>query len=60
LDTVRTSWIDKADNAVALELSGIMFWMIQADDYEHAVAISLYWNSGRMEYPKGGSMKAID
>jgi hypothetical protein len=57
---MRTSWIDKSDNAVALELSGIMFWMVQAESYEQAVAVSLYWNSGKMEYPKGGNMKAID
>jgi hypothetical protein len=55
----RSSWIDKVDNTVMLELSGIMFWVVKAESYGQAVAISLNWNSGKMKYPNAECSKAL-
>ena len=56
---MRSSWINKCDNTINLELSGIMFWVIQASSREEAIALSLAWNSGKMKYPSGSGAKAI-
>ena len=56
---MRSSWIDEVDYTISLELSGIMFWVIKAESREEAIALSLAWNSGRMEYPTGQGAKAL-
>ena len=53
MDTVRTSWINRSDNTIQLEFGGILFYLIQAENYGHAVALSMAWNSGKMKEPSG-------
>jgi len=49
----RTSWINRSDNTIQLEFGGILFYLIQAESYEHAVVLSMAWNSGKMNEPNG-------
>ena len=56
---MRSSWINKTDNTVSLKLSEILFWVIQAESYEHAVALSMSWNSGKMKHPYGQGSKVL-
>ena len=57
--SMRSSWVNKSDYTVNLELSGIMFWVIKAGSREEAIALSLAWNSGKMKYPTGQGAKAL-
>lgn len=50
---MRSSWINKSDNTILLEIAGIFYYLIQAENYGHAVALSMAWNSGKMKEPSG-------
>lgn len=50
---MRTSWINKSDNTIQLEIAGILFYLIQAESYGHAVALSIAWNEWKMKEPSG-------
>ncbi len=50
---MRTSWINESDNTVHLEIAGILFYLIQAENHGHAIALSIAWNSGKMKEPSG-------
>jgi hypothetical protein len=50
---MRSSWINKSDNTIHLEIAGIFFYLIQAESYGHAIALSMAWNSGKMKEPSG-------
>ena len=54
---MRSSWISTGDLQVSLELSGILFWVVQAESMEHAIAISEAWNSERIQYPSDPGIK---
>jgi len=57
---MRTSWINETDLTVHLELSGILFYLIQADTIEHAIVLSMAWNSGKMKEPSGQGFRLPD
>ena len=50
---MRTSWINESDNTVHLEIAGILFYLIQAENHGHAIVLSIAWNSGKMKEPSG-------
>jgi hypothetical protein len=56
---MRSSWISTGDLQVSLEISGILFWVVQADNIEHARAISFAWNNEAIKYPFDQTVKAI-
>jgi len=57
---MKTSWINETDLTVHLELSGILFYLIQADTIEHARVLSMAWNSGKMKEPSGQGYRLPD
>ena len=57
--SMRSSWVNKSDYTINLELGGIMFWVIKAKSREEAMAICFSWDSGKMKYPTGQGAKAI-
>ena len=54
-----TTWINKSDNTVNLELGGILFWVVKGESYGQAIAISEQWESGKMKYPDSPCAKVI-
>ena len=57
---VRSSWINKSDNTIQLEIGGILFYLIQAENYGHAIALSIAWNEWRMKEPSGQGFRLPD
>jgi hypothetical protein len=56
----RTSWINRSDNTIQLEIAGILFYLIQAENYGHADALRMAWNRGKMKEPSGQGFRLPD